>query len=111
MGTPLKHLLYYQARSGKSPFEEWLEGLKDRRAAAKIRARLNRLAYFGYAGNFKSTGRGVYELKIDFGPGYRVYFAKDAETIILLLCGGDKGTQDRDIKKAVEYWEDYKQRI
>lgn len=111
MTTSLKELLFYQTRSGKSPFEGWLEGLKDRRAVARIRARLNRLAYLGHAGDFKPAGRGVYELKIHFGPGYRVYFAKHKEAIILLLCGGDKGTQDHDIKKAVEYWEDYKQRI
>lgn len=111
MSTPLKRLLYYQSRSGKSPCEEWLEGLKDRRAAAKIHARLNRLAYFGHAGDFEPVGRGVYELRVDSGPGYRVYFAKDGETIVLLLCGGDKGAQGQDIKKAAEYLEDYKQRI
>ncbi len=111
MTTSLKRLLYYQSGSGKSPFEEWLESLKDRRAVARIRARLNRLAFFDHAGDFKPARRGVYELRIDFGPGYRAYFAKDGESIILLLCGGDKGTQDRDINKALEYWEDYKQRI
>src|SRR3989338_5254820 len=100
MDTPLKRLLYYQTRSGKSPFEEWLEGLKDRKAAATIRARLNRLACFCHAGDFKPVGKGVHELKVDSGPGYRMYFAKDGEEIILPLCGGDKGTQDHDIKKA-----------
>ena len=111
MTTPLKRLLYYQTRIGKSPFEEWLEELRDRRAAAKVRARLNRLATFGHVGDCEPVGGGVHELKVHFGPGYRAYFAKHGQEIILLLCGGDKGTQDHDIKKAAEYWEDYKQRI
>ena len=71
-----------------------------------MRARLNRirLGYFGYC---KSVGRGVEELRIDFGPGYRLYYARHGSLIVVLLCGGDKRTQARDIRTAQRYWEEY----
>jgi putative addiction module killer protein len=78
-------------------------------AIVKIEQRLDRLR-LGNLGNFRSVGEGVCELKIDYGPGYRVYFGQVGTTIVLLLCGGDKSTQDRDIRKAKEYWIDYEQR-
>ncbi|MGO8757881.1 MAG: type II toxin-antitoxin system RelE/ParE family toxin [Terracidiphilus sp.] len=80
-------------------FRKWRTKLKDQRARALIASRLDRLA-FGNAGDVKPIGQGVSELRVDYGPGYRVYFQKRGNTIILLLCGGDKRTQDRDIKTA-----------
>ena len=71
--------------------------------------RLNRLAN-GLAGDAKVVGQGVTELRIDWGQGYRVYFARDGATIALLLCGGDKRTQKRDIEHAIDYWKDYQAR-
>ena len=80
-------------------FAEWLMGLRDRQGRAKILARIDRLEE-GNPGETRSVGRGVVEMKIDFGPGYRVYFTKRGEVLILLLCGGDKSTQDEDIRRA-----------
>ena len=80
-------------------FRKWRTKLKDERARALIAFRLDRLA-FGNAGDVRAVGQGVSELRIDHGPGYRVYFQQRGKTIIVLLCGGDKRTQDRDIKAA-----------
>jgi putative addiction module killer protein len=80
-------------------FREWRLSLKDDRARALIASRLDRLA-FGNAGDVKPVGQGVSELRIDYGPGYRVYFRRSGKTIVLLLCGGDKRTQHRDIEMA-----------
>ena len=80
-------------------FRKWRTKLKDERARVLIASRLDRLA-FGNAGDVKPVGQGVSELRIDHGPGYRVYFQKRGNTIVLLLCGGDKRTQDRDIEIA-----------
>lgn len=96
----------YQTADGKTPFEEWLDNLRDRKARAKIRNRLKRVEA-GNLGNYRSVGEGVCELKIDYGAGYRVYFGQIGTIIILILCGGDKSTQQQDIQKAKEYWEDY----
>ena len=104
-----KELVIYETRENKAPFEEWLESLKDRKARAIIRVRLDRLTY-GHLGQYGSVGAGVHELKIQFGPGYRVYFGEDGDALIILLCGGDKSTQRRDIEKAKEYWADYRMR-
>ena len=108
MTVPQKSLLHYQTRNGMAPFEEWLGNLRDQKARAKIRVRLDRLENSGHAGDCETVGGGVYELKIHFGPGYRVYFGKDGESLVVLLVGGNKSAQERDIKKAIEYWEDYK---
>ena len=97
----------YLTAAGKSPFSDWLDGLRDRQARAIIRKRINRLRQ-GNLGDSKPVGDGVFELRIDFGPGYRSYFGQDGETIVVLLCGGDKSSQDADIKKAKEYWKDYR---
>lgn len=80
-------------------FSKWMTGLRDRRARAKIAARIDRLA-FGNGGDVAPVGEGVSELRIHHGPGYRVYFVRRGQTLILLLCGGDKGTQAKDIKTA-----------
>lgn len=89
-------------------FRKWERKLKDQRARAMIAARLFRLAN-GLAGDVAPVGQGISELRIHYGPGYRVYFRQRGDEIIILLCGGDKGTQDRDIEKAKQLaaeWED-----
>lgn len=94
--------------NGISPFEKWFNGL-NAQAAAKITANLVRMA----SGNFSNSKRisgGVYECRIDFGPGYRVYFGKDGTKIIILLGGGTKKKQSVDIQKAYELWKEYKKR-
>ena len=80
-------------------FADWLLALRDRRAAARIAERLRRLA-LGNAGDVRPVGEGLSELRIDYGPGYRVYFLRRGETIVIILCGGDKSAQDRDIARA-----------
>lgn len=100
---------HYVTPSGKDVFDAWLTALADARAQAGIAARLNRLA----AGNFgdcKSLGQGSYELRIDRGPGYRVYYAMIDRRCVLLLCGGDKRKQSSDVERAFSYLEDYKKR-
>jgi len=102
-------LEYYVTAQGKKPFKEWLEGLKDVSARAKIRVRLDRVR-LGNLGDNRSVGSGVHELRIDYGPGYRVYYAREDGHIILLLLGGDKASQDKDIAAAKEFWKDHKGR-
>ena len=80
-------------------FADWLRGLRDRRAAARIAERLRRLA-LGNAGDVKPVGEGLSELRIDYGPGYRVYLIKRGESLVVVLCGGDKADQNRDIARA-----------
>lgn len=102
-------LRIYTDALGAVPYEQWLADLKDVRGRATIRARLERVR----AGNFgdcKPLRDGVQELKIDFGPGYRVYLSRQGSVLVLLLCGSDKTDQDRAIKQAIEYLNDWKQR-
>lgn len=80
-------------------FRKWRTRLKDKRARALVASRIDRLAY-GHAGDVQPVGDGVSELRIHYGPGYRIYFRKRGNTVIILLCGGDKSTQTRDIKTA-----------
>jgi putative addiction module killer protein len=101
-----KELIIYQTEDGKEPFTRWRKSLKDKVTVARIDRRIERMAE-GHYGDFKAVGEGVYELRLFFGPGYRVYFAEDGGTVVLLLCGGDKGSQDRDISAAQSYWQDY----
>ena len=96
----------YITSDGKVPFADWLDSLRDTNAKAKIISRLNRVTA-GNLGDYRSVGEGVCELRIKYGPGYRIYFGLRGLTIVLLLCGGDKSTQDQDIQKAKEYWADY----
>ena len=101
-----RELVIYVSSDGECPFEKWLNKLKDVQGRAIIRKRLNRVK-LGNLGDAKSVGKGIQELRIDVGPGYRVYFGEDKGALVVLLCGGDKSTQERDIKKAQEYWQDY----
>ena len=99
----------YLTRTGRDVFGQWLAGLNDNRTRAKIIARIDRLQ----AGNFgdcKSLRGGLFELRIDWGPGYRVYYTMTGRTCVLLLCGGDKRKQSTDIKRAAEYLKDYLER-
>jgi len=82
-------------------YAEWFKRLKDRQARAHINTRIRRLS-LGNPGDVKSVGQGVSELRIDYGPGYRVYFVQRGETLVILLAGGDKRTQERDIKIALD---------
>ena len=105
--TP-KTVFIYQNPDEILPFNKWYKKLRDIRGQQKVLARIDR-ARLGNLGDHRSVGEGVTELKIDFGPGYRVYVGFDGDTIIVLLLGGNKGTQDDDIKKAKIYWKDYKE--
>src|SRR3954451_20787242 len=101
-------LRYYLASDGSSPFEEWFSGLHAP-AAAKVTVAIARLEQ-GNLSNAKGVGEGVLEYRINFGPGYRVYFGRDSETLVILLTGGTKKRQQRDIDAAIAMWADYKQR-
>lgn len=100
---------HYVSPAGKDIFDAWLTRLADPRAQAKIVSRLNRLAV-GNFGDCKALRQGLYELRIDWGPGYRVYYAMIGRECVLLLCGGDKRKQSSDIERALEYLKDYKER-
>lgn len=104
-----KEIQLYTTLDDKIPFEDWLNSLRDSQARAKIKIRLDRVEE-GNFGDCKSVGQGVFELRINYGQGYRVYFGQVGITIVILLCGGDKSTQEKDIRKAQEYWQDYKKR-
>jgi putative addiction module killer protein len=99
----------YVTPDGENPFSKWLHALRDVRARAKIRVRLNRVR-LGNFGDAKVIGGGVSELRIPYGPGYRLYFARAGSNVVLLLCGGDKSSQKRDIETAKDYWLDYQRR-
>ena len=102
-------LRIYTDTLNKQPLTQWLGELKDIRARAQIRARLARVES-GNLGDCKSLRDGVQELRIDYGPGYRVYLSRQGPVMVLLLCGGDKGDQTRTINQAIEYLNDWKQR-
>ena len=102
-------LLEYLTENNKNPFRRWLERLHDRQARAKIRVRLNRIR-LGNFGDSKSVGDGVHEIRVRYGPGYRVYFGHKGNTVVILLFGGDKKTQSKDIALAKRYWSDYLRR-
>jgi putative addiction module killer protein len=105
--TP-KEVVAFCAREAQVPFEEWLADLDDKRAVARILARLARVRQ-GNLGDCKPVGEGVSELQVDYGPGYRVYFGQKGRTLVVLLCGGDKRSQDRDIRLAKQFWQEFKQ--
>jgi putative addiction module killer protein len=95
----------FVGKNGRSPFQEWFHGLKDERTQAVIINRINRLS-LGNLGDCKKIGK-IFELRIDFGPGYRIYFGLEHQKIIILLSGGSKRTQKKDILRANIFWKEY----
>src|ERR1035437_2462068 len=108
MQTTLFQLTYFTDVTGEKPFKKWLYGLRDRSAFARITTRLERVE-LGNIGDHKNVGSGVFELRIHYGPGYRVYYAHSGNQIVLLLLGGDKTTQGQDIETAIAYWKYYQE--
>ena len=98
----------YAQPDGTEPFTRWLRGLRDGAARNQIRRRIARVR-LGNFGDTRSVGEGVHELRIHTGPGYRVYFGRERNPVVILLCGGDKGSQTRDIERAQDYWRDLKE--
>jgi putative addiction module killer protein len=101
-------VLEYLDGSGHSPYAAWFDAL-NAEAAAKVAIAVTRLAQ-GNISNVKSVGSGIHEYRIDFGPGYRVYFGRDGERLVILVGGGTKKRQQRDIRDALSRWQDYKKR-
>jgi putative addiction module killer protein len=101
-------VIVYRSRDGRLPFNDWLHELRDKNAVALVLARVGRVRR-GNFGDCKPVGKGVSELRVDYGPGYRVYFGQKGQTLVILLSGGDKRTQQQDISQAQGYWSDYQQ--
>lgn len=102
-------IVTYADANGNIPFRNWLYAMKDKVGQKRIIARLSQVMA-GNLGDCKALREGVMELKIDFGPGYRVYLSRQGPVMVLLLCGGDKADQSRDIQQAIDYLNDWKQR-
>ena len=98
----------YQTPNGREPFTEWLESVQDLKTRRRIQARMNSLK-IGNFGDFQFVGDGIFELRLHFGAGYRIYYSQIGNTIVLLLCGGSKSGQTRDINRAKTYWRQYKE--
>lgn len=107
LDTNSREIEFYRTQNGRIPFTKWFESLRDTRVQARIEARLV-LLEAGNFGDYRSVGRGVFELRVHIGAGYRIYFGEVDNTVVLLLCGGDKSSQQRDIERAKMYWQDYK---
>ena len=103
-----KTIIIYQDANGNEPYSDWLVNIKDRKTRERVLVRIRRLES-GLYGDCESVGDGVLELRMFFGSGYRVYFGEDDDCLVILLCGGDKNSQKRDIKAAKEYWVEYKE--
>ena len=101
-----RRVIVYSTDDATEPFTDWLEGLRDVVGRKRVLARIARLAQ-GNLGDCHPVGEGVSELRLFFGPGYRVYFGEHEGDLVVLLCGGDKGTQPQDIKTAKNYWKEY----
>jgi putative addiction module killer protein len=99
----------YQREDGSEPFTAWLNSLRDKAAAARIRVRLLRIEA-GNLGDCEPVGEGVTELRIHVGAGYRVYFGRHGQAVVILLCAGDKASQAADITVAKDYWREWKRR-
>ncbi len=104
----MKTILVFRLPNGKEPFEDWVKAFSDQ-IKATIEAYIVRVAGGGGKKNIRALKEGVFEIKIDYGPGWRIYFGIDGQNLVLLL-GGDKKTQIRDIEKAKEYWREYAQK-
>lgn len=104
-----RNLRNYKTPSGKIPFLDWLNAIKDPVVRHRIRRRLDRVE-LGNFGDYKILDEDVCELRLDFGPGFRIYFAEEGDVIVILLCGGDKSTQEKDIKTAKKYWKELLER-
>lgn len=109
MLTQPKDVRFYLTAAGRVPAREWLDSLRARAGRNAIEARIVRLR-LGLVGRVREVGEGVHELKIEVGPGYRVYFANDGATVVIILTASDKRTQKPTIIRAKEYWRDYKER-
>lgn len=105
----MHELIHYVTEAGQDVFAQWVADLRDQMAGARIAARIERLC-LGLFGDCKALGDGVWELRVDWGPGYRVYHARAASKVVLLLCAGDKRGQQADIKVAKRYWRDWQRR-
>jgi putative addiction module killer protein len=101
-----KTLTVYQDADGNEPFTNWFNSLRDVQGRQRIGTRLRRLEQGNY-GDCQSIGEGISELRMFFGPGYRVYFGEEGDNIVLLLCGGDKNSQTQDIEVAKAYWKEH----
>ena len=106
--THRRELQFHRTQNGREPFTEWFESIRDQKTRTRIRGRLDRLES-GNFGDCQSVGNGVFELRLYFGQGYRIYFGEVDRTIVLLLCGGDKSSQTRDLARAKTYWRGYKE--
>lgn len=102
----MKAVKVLQLSNGKIPYRDWYERL-DKGARRKISGYIERVALGGSTKNVRALGNGVFEIKIDYGPGYRVYFAEEKKMLMLILLGGDKSTQFCDIQQAKKYWREY----
>ncbi|CCI19167.1 conserved hypothetical protein [Microcystis aeruginosa PCC 9807] len=107
MATQPREIERYVTADGQIPFDNWFDSIRVSKTQTIISKRLDRVR-MGNLGDYRSVGGGVFELRIDYDPGYRIYFGQVGTTIVLLLCGGDKGTQIKDIRQAQEYWRDYR---
>ena len=105
----MKELLIYDLKNGKEPFSIWLNSIKDSITRARIKSAVLRLSNDNF-GDCKKINNNISEMRLHFGSGYRVYFSELDDIIVLLLCGGDKSTQSKDIEKANIYLKDYKER-
>ena len=109
MSNLINTIFAYTDEQDNCPYEEWLQSLNDKRAYSKILMQVDRME-LGLFGDSQPIGAGLSELRIHYGPGYRVYYGKEGKHIYLLLCGGSKSTQSQDIKRAKLYWQDHQQR-
>jgi len=107
MATQPREIERYVTADGQIPFDNWFDSIRVSKTQTIISKRLDRVR-MGNLGDYRSVGGGVFELRIDYGRGYCIYFGQVGTTIVVLLCGGDKSTQIKDIRQAQEYWRDYR---